>query len=453
MLTSSLKSLPSAAALCLCLSSCEALESSVGSFDGAWMNDSGPGSGPTVLVFAGGRPGQEMPRLAVKQVAAWEPVVGRLVAVSFSGEELPESFARYITQLDPDWVLELRQDFYHARAGLETLGGTVIHQGGTAHAELAARMSEAVNATVSEEADKFHARHLDGALRVHGRAGLALVTSARKNTTPTMDHRPAKLVRQQRLMLHAFLGELGMLREGASPDQGLTRATQGALRFAVYDGEGAGRPMPFIVDIQEGIQGAVGYPLSPEEMAAGALGSFDVVLFPGGMASHQFDALGAEGREAVVSFVRNGGGYVGICAGAYMAASAPYQWGLSLLDAGIIDHDHWARGIGPVEVELSPLGLELFGDFHGRQILHYGQGPIVAPALRPEVPDYEVLAWYRSGIGENGADPEVMVGTPAIIRGSFGKGRVLASSGHAEWSSGLESFLLRYFEWAGGRRD
>jgi len=268
-----------------------------------------------------------------------------------------------------------------------------------------------------------------------------------------MDHRPAKLVRQQRLMLHAFLGEVGMLREGASPDQGLTSATQGALRFAVYDGEGAGRPMPFIIDIQEGIQGAVGYPLSPEEMAAGALGSFDVVLFPGGMASHQFDALGAEGREAVVSFVRNGGGYVGICAGAYMAASAPYQWGLSLLDAGIIDHDHWARGIGPVEVELSPLGLELFGDFHGRQILHYGQGPIVAPALRSEVPDYEVLAWYRSGIGENGADPEVMVDTPAIIRGSFGKGRVLASSGHAEWSSGLESFLLRYFEWAGGRRD
>lgn len=451
MFTASLKSFSFAAVLCI--SACGVLEPRVDDFDGAWMNDSGPASGPTVLVFAGGRPGQEMPRLAVKQVAAWEPVVGRLVALSFSGEELPESFARYITQLDPDWVLELRQDFYHARAGLETLGGTILHQREAAHAELAKRMSDAVNATVPEEADRFHARHLDGALRVHGRAGLTLVTSARKNTTPTMDHRPAKLVRQQRLMLHAFLGELGMLREGASPDQGLTSVTQGALRFAVYDGEGAGRPMPFIVDIQEGIQDAVGYPLSPEEMAAGALEGFDVVLFPGGMASHQFDALGAEGREAVVRFVRSGGGYVGICAGAYMAASAPYQWGLSLLDAGIIDHDHWARGIGPVEVELSPLGLELFGDFHGRQILHYGQGPIVAPALRPELPDYEVLAWYRSGIGENGADPEVMVDTPAIIRGSFGEGRVLASSGHAEWSSGLESFLLRYFEWAGGLRD
>ena len=124
------------------------------------MNDSGPGSGPTVLVFAGGRPGQEMPRLAVKQVAAWEPVVGRLVVVSFSGEELPESFGPYVAHLDPDWVLELRQDFYHARAGLETLGGTILHQRETAHAELARRMSDAVNATVLEEADKFHARCL-----------------------------------------------------------------------------------------------------------------------------------------------------------------------------------------------------------------------------------------------------------------------------------------------------
>ena len=32
-------------------------------------------------------------------------------------------------------------------------------------------------------------------------------------------------------------------------------------------------------------------------------------------------------------------------------------------------------------------------------------------------------------------------------------GRVLAASGHAEWSAGLESFLLRYFEWAGGLQD
>ena len=61
-----------------------------------------------------------------------------------------------------------------------------------------------------------------------------------------------------------------------------------------------------------------------------------------------------------------------------------------------------------------------------------------------------MLGWYRTGIGVDGADPAVMVDTPAIICAPFGEGRVLASSGHAEWSSGLESFLLRYFEWAGG---
>ena len=432
------------------LSGCAGLGGSAQTSSEIFVHDSGPSRGPVVLVFAGGRPDQEAPRLALRQVAGWRPQRGRLVAASIHSEVLPAELQAFIARLDPDWVIELREDFYHSRPGMETLGGSVVHRGGAEAQRIAEVTSEAANGGVEEVADHFEALELNDALRVHGEGAMAFITSARKNTTPTMDFGKAPRIRLHRLMVHALLADLGMLALDSSPDSELTGADPDALSFAVYDGEGAGRPMPFITDIQNGIPGSVGYPMSPLEMAAGALEGFDVVLFPGGMASHQFDALGDDGRAEVIDFVREGGGYVGICAGAYMAASDPYQWGLNLIDARIVDHDHWARGIGPVELELSTEGLEVFGDFPGRRTLHYGQGPIVEPAGRDDLPDYEVLGWYRTGIGVNGADPAVMVDTPAIICAPFGEGRVLASSGHAEWSSGLESFLLRYFEWAGG---
>jgi len=443
----------SALTLAMLLAGCVGLEPDAGSMEGVWIHDSGASEGPTVLVFAGGRKDQEMPRLAARQVAGWEPIAGRLVAVSIGAEVLPRGFHDFVAELAPDWTLELREDFYHRRPGMETLGGSVVHEGGAETGRLAEAMSASVNRHISEEANRFSGLERVGVVRVHEGTGMALVTSARQNTTPTMDHPKALLVRRHRWLVHAFLGELGMLPGDSHPDRGLTGAEPDALHFAIYDGEGAGRPLPFITDVQNGVPGSVGHPLGPEEMAAGALEGFDVVLFPGGMASHQFDALGEGGREAVVEFVRDGGGYVGICAGAFMAASDPYQWGLNLLDARIVDHDHWARGIGPVEIELSDAGKGVLGDFDGIQTLHYGQGPIVEPAGRDDLPDYEVLVWYRTGIGEDGADPAVMVGTPAIVCARYGEGRVLVSSGHAEWSSGLESFLPRYFEWAGGLRN
>ena len=82
-------------------------------------------------------------------------------------------------------------------------------------------------------------------------------------------------------------------------------------------------------------------------------------------------------------------------------------------------------------------------------------GPELEAALREavvSVSETESAAGEEAS-AEGGADPAVMVGTPAIVCARYGEGRVLVSSGHAEWSSGLESFLLRYFEWAGGRRD
>jgi hypothetical protein len=55
------------------------------------------------------------------------------------------------------------------------------------------------------------------------------------------------------------------------------------------------------------------------EIQANRVGRFDVVIFPGGGGRRQAAALGDEGRRAIRDFVRAGGGFVGICAGAFLS--------------------------------------------------------------------------------------------------------------------------------------
>lgn len=66
------------------------------------------------------------------------------------------------------------------------------------------------------------------------------------------------------------------------------------------------------------------------DVRAGALGAgastfFDVVLVPGGSAGADARLMGDLGRKAVQDFVMSGGGYCGICAGAFLALPGKRQ--------------------------------------------------------------------------------------------------------------------------------
>jgi len=81
---------------------------------------------------------------------------------------------------------------------------------------------------------------------------------------------------------------------------------------------------------------------------------FDAVIFPGGSARTQSETIGRGGREKIIEFVKNGGGYLGICAGAYLGSSVGY--GLSLLDIKPWSYRLWDRGewlTGKVDVQIS----------------------------------------------------------------------------------------------------
>jgi hypothetical protein len=91
--------------------------------------------------------------------------------------------------------------------------------------------------------------------------------------------------------------------------------------------------------------------LTPDDVIRGKLtvDAFDLLLIPGGFAQNTLDALGKAGGERVRAFVRSGGGYVGICAGAYLGCKG---WLDVLPECSVVDFEHWCapRGNQPVRL-------------------------------------------------------------------------------------------------------
>ena len=205
--------------------------------------------------------------------------------------------------------------------------------------------------------------------------------------------------------------------------------------------------------------------VKPEDIRAGVLTNLDVLIMPGGSGSKQATNLETSGREAIQQFVKNGGGYVGICAGAYLASSH-YPWSLSLINAQVIDRQHWARGKGNLILTLSDLGQKALGHPEREVEVYYGQGPLYAPGTNDTLPAYEELAIYQTEVAKENVPPGVpmgvMPGKTAIARSEYGKGRVICYSPHPEkpfqpvyhliengvrWASGKEPIGVTEAEW------
>lgn len=217
------------------------------------------------------------------------------------------------------------------------------------------------------------------------------------------------------------------------------------IRVALYDDAGAaGKGVPNTNDIltKAGCRVTI---FKAGDIATGAFENKDVVVFTGGSGSKEAETIGDAGREAVKKFVQEGHGYLGICAGAYLACSK-FSWGLGILDAQTVS-SKWRRGSGDVEIEITPAGEKLTTVPAARHTIHYGNGPILKPAGRTDLAPYEPLAFYRTELAEHDTPVGAMVNTPAIVRGQFGKGRVLISSPHPEQTPGLEIVVERAVKW------
>jgi putative intracellular protease/amidase len=163
--------------------------------------------------------------------------------------------------------------------------------------------------------------------------------------------------------------------------------------------------------------------LAPEQIRDGALAERDVAVFSGGIGSTQGALLEPAGRRIVREFVAGGGGYVGICAGSYLAIQGPPQYNhVAIVAARNWSDDAWKRGVAMLDVR--PLG----GDAAFQ--MFYANGPVfrrdTVEGLAPFVPLAEFVSdKYCLSCG---TQPGELPGTPAILAASYRAGRILLFS-------------------------
>ena len=150
------------------------------------------------------------------------------------------------------------------------------------------------------------------------------------------------------------------------------------------------------------------------------------IVFPGGYAYNYQLAISLDAVDEIRSYVSKGGGYIGICAGAYFASkTVAWEEGVYPYELGLFDGTAYGslNYVAPwpnyvmTDITLNQNNAISKGDADKISVLYYG-GPILTP--NPGVEIDTIATW-------NSAD-----NTPAIINFEFGKGRVLLLGPHLE---------------------
>lgn len=186
--------------------------------------------------------------------------------------------------------------------------------------------------------------------------------------------------------------------------------------------------------------------VSANDIREGILSNYDVLIVPGGSASVQANTLEDKGLITIRDFVRQGGGYVGFCAGAYLAMGYSRDK-LDMIAADLVDGEHWARGKGIARVELSERGREILGDINTVD-LYYENGPILSLDTNSWLPQLTVLGTYKTEIRDLQEAEPVMHGSPAIVASTYGVGRVMCFSPHPELTCDMGDLIMRAISWA-----
>jgi glutamine amidotransferase-like uncharacterized protein len=269
------------------------------------------------------------------------------------------------------------------------------------------------------------------ALAVDGQSRRTVVTT---NARLDMEGglRPSVREREFRIAVAAMQLHLKMTDEGGDKLQLFPAARAGMIRVAVYDGPGAqngiGRGPAWLRARLARDPGMHPELVGPNEILNGVLDQADVLVIGGGKATPQSEGLGKEGRERVVKFVKNGGGFVGICAGAYLASNSSGKWNhLELLPVETKGTDLGCKT--PLVWSESPAGTARVesADLNG--------GPIFN-LMEPVSNSVQVWARFQRNEARNTKSKETvdyaLEGTPAVISGLHGKGKVALTSTHCE---------------------
>ena len=192
--------------------------------------------------------------------------------------------------------------------------------------------------------------------------------------------------------------------------------------------------------------------ITPQQVREGELDQFDVIIVPGGQASEQTQALGALGANAIRRFVENGGGYFGVCAGAYLTTmNEEYKLRLINLRArtdanyvpGVGITPIYMRDAGRVDLSLTAEGEEFFTDELARKLsdVFYFTGPFFQQGYQSDLPEPIALARFDTEVADYEFQRGTMLGAIAIAAAPFGKGTVVVTSPHLEYDAKFNPYL------------
>jgi len=182
-----------------------------------------------------------------------------------------------------------------------------------------------------------------------------------------------------------------------------------------------------------------------EDLLAGNLSRYAMILVPGGWASAKLQALGNKGQTEIRRFVESGGSYLGICGGAGLATEnhlgllpvcrksnserVPSFSGPILLTT--TEHPIWKNVQTPVFHAWWPPQLYTACEIDFSILARYDEAQKDAMSADVRVEEGWIKGWpeleKRYGIL---LDPKRLKGEPAVVEGICGRGKVILSLVH-----------------------
>ena len=153
---------------------------------------------------------------------------------------------------------------------------------------------------------------------------------------------------------------------------------------------------------------------------AGALDGLDLLVMPGGNSITEFQSLGTNGVERMRAFVRNGGGYVGTCAGCCLLMDGPKNRA-RMMPWNVMRY-HGGPFLQPTTNVIADAHMEIWGTF-------------------------DAEATFKGRINPK----KQMYGSGAIVGGTYGKGRVFVTSAHPEYFNGTLYIIEAALKYVTGR--
>jgi len=194
--------------------------------------------------------------------------------------------------------------------------------------------------------------------------------------------------------------------------------------------------------------------VSASDVRNGALKNADLYIAPGGMSNTQADMLMAQGRSNLVEFVRNGGGYFGTCAGLYLILSQePDTKSIRLGLLPYVRQKSPYRGYAELSIKFTDKA-KMFGLKPGeKRVVRYHGGPVLLPAKPVPGADIHEIALYDcDGVYSfNTNTAPVMAHHPAVVGGTFGKGRLAGTSPHPESYTHTQDIIRGGLKYVTGR--